>query len=226
MAGDDDHRLRLRGQRLLGGDPHQRLAADLGEQLVRPAHAGRAAGGEDDRGDAAVVLGRGSSRGCGRVTISISSPPTPMPVMSSRATGSRRAAASAPSRSRFPSASARSPARRAPARRRALPISSRLPGSTGMPKCSIAPPSALDRRRDDVAPVGDGGGAEHDHQLGAVARAVPRSPSASAACSCGTRRSAMIAAPAGASRSAVTCSVLSTTFGASPAAASRRRRPS
>ena len=35
-----------------------------------------------------------------------------------------------------------------------------------MPKCSISPPTRLDRRRDDVAPVGDGGSAEHDHQLG------------------------------------------------------------
>ena len=31
--------------------------------------------------------GIGSARGCGRVTISISSPPTPMPVMSERVTG-------------------------------------------------------------------------------------------------------------------------------------------
>ena len=48
MAGDDDHRPGARGERLLGGDAHQRPAADLGQQLVRPAHAGRAAGGEDD----------------------------------------------------------------------------------------------------------------------------------------------------------------------------------
>ena len=39
---------------------------------------------------------------------------------------------------------------------------------------------------------------------------------ASAACSCGTRRSAMIDAPAGASRSMVTLSVFSTTLAASP----------
>ena len=39
---------------------------------------------------------------------------------------------------------------------------------------------------------------------------------ASAASSCGTRRSAMMVAPAGASRSAVTRRVFSTTFGASP----------
>ena len=58
MAGDDDHRLGARGERLLGGDAHQRLAADLCQQLVRPAHAGRAAGGEHQRRDALALLRR------------------------------------------------------------------------------------------------------------------------------------------------------------------------
>ena len=57
MAGHHDHRLGARRQRLLGGDAHQRLAADLGQQLVRPAHAGGAAGGEHDGGDAVLVGG-------------------------------------------------------------------------------------------------------------------------------------------------------------------------
>ena len=51
-------------------------------------------------------------------------------------------AASAPSRSRSPSGCARSRARRAPDVRQPMPINSRLPGSTGMPKCSIWPPIA------------------------------------------------------------------------------------
>ena len=54
MAGHDDDRPRPRGERLLDRDAHQRLAADLGQELVRSAHAGRAAGGEHDRGDAAA----------------------------------------------------------------------------------------------------------------------------------------------------------------------------
>jgi hypothetical protein len=53
-------------------DAHQRPAADLGQQLVRAAHAARAAGGEHERGDIAA-RGTGFARGCGRVTISISS---------------------------------------------------------------------------------------------------------------------------------------------------------
>ena len=88
MAGDHDHRPRLRGERLLDGDANERAAADLGQELVRAAHAGRAAGGEHDRRNAGGTGCSGSSRGCGRVTISMSSPPTPMPVMSSRGTGS------------------------------------------------------------------------------------------------------------------------------------------
>ena len=34
-----------------------------------------------------------------------------------------------------------------------------------MPKCSMAPPILGDRRRNHVAPVGDRGSAEHDHQF-------------------------------------------------------------
>ena len=128
----------------------------------------------------------------------------------------RRAAASAPSRSRSPWASARSPARRAPAARAPSPISSRLPGSTGMPKCSMRPPTASTRGRNDVAAVGDRRGAEHHDQLGAVASSTSSSALASARCSCGTRRSATMLAPAGASRSSVTCSVFSITLSARP----------
>ena len=134
---------RLRGQRLLGGDAHQRLAADLGQQLVRPAHAGRAPGGEDDRGDIALPCsGAGSARGCGRVTISISSPPTPMPVMSSRVTGRPASSRISTQSKPFSFGERAQPGAPSTGTPPALPISSRLPGSTGMPKCSIAPPIA------------------------------------------------------------------------------------
>ncbi len=97
----------------------------------------------------------------------------------------------------------------------ALPISSRLPGSTGMPKCSILPPisviaAGITSRRSAIAEAPN-----------TITSSAPRPSSslidaASAASSCGTRRSAMMLAPAGASRSAVTRRVLSITFGASP----------
>ena len=48
-------------------------------------------------------------------------------------------------------------------RSRALPTSIRLPGSTGMPKCSMRPPDRLERGGNDVTPIGNGRGAEHDH---------------------------------------------------------------
>ena len=54
----------------------------------------------------------------------------------------RRAGGSAPSRIRSRPASARSPARRAPGVPSSSPRSSRLPGSTGMPKCRTRPPAA------------------------------------------------------------------------------------
>ena len=88
VAGHHDHRPGARRQRLLGRDAHQRPCRDLGQELVRSAHAGRAAGGEHDRGDAPRCRPPAPSRGCGRVTISISRPPTPMPVMASRGTSS------------------------------------------------------------------------------------------------------------------------------------------
>ena len=97
----------------------------------------------------------------------------------------------------------------------ALPISSRLPGSTGMPKCSMAPPmpeiaAGITSRRSAIADAPN-----------TITSSAPRPSNSliaafSAVSSCGTRRSAMMVAPAGASRSAVTRKVFSTTFGASP----------
>ena len=56
MPGDDDHRPRPRGEHRVDHDADQRLAADLGQQFVRPAHAARAAGGEHDGGDGAAFF--------------------------------------------------------------------------------------------------------------------------------------------------------------------------
>ena len=39
-----------------------------------------------------------------------------------------------------------------------------------MPKCSMRPADRVDRGRDHVAPVGDRGCAEHDHEFGALAQ--------------------------------------------------------
>ena len=98
---------------------------------------------------------------------------------------------------------------------RACPISIRLPGSTGMPKCSIRPPTAstaagITSRRSAMAE------APNTTTSSAPSFSTSSIALASAPCSCGTRRSATIVAPAGASRSSVTRSVLSTTLAASP----------
>ena len=74
-----------------------------------------------------------------------------------------------------------------------------------MPKCSMAPPMLLHRRRNHITPVGDRGGAEYDDKLRTKIEQLPQSPKPTPASSCGTRRSAMIVPhPAGASLSAVT----------------------
>ncbi len=151
------------------------------------------------------------SRGCGRVTISISRPPTPRPVMSSRGTGR-------PARSRISTQSKpfsfglrAQPGAPSTGRPPAAPIINRLPGSTGMPKCSMRPPIAssaagITSRRSAIA--------EAPNTMASSAPALSTSSSAraSAARSCGTRRSATIVAPAGASRSAVIFSVFSITL--------------
>ncbi len=84
-----------------------------------------------------------------------------------------------------------------------------------MPKCSITPPTVsiaagITSRRSAIA--------EAPNTITSSAPSPSSSVIAAASFlrSCGTRRSAMMVAPAGASRSAVTRSVLSTTFGESP----------
>ena len=135
-------------------------------------------------------------RGCGRVTISISRPPTPMPVSSARVTFS-------PARSRistqskpFSTGERAQPGAPSTGTPPALPISSRLPGSTGMPKCSMAPPisviaAGMTSRRSAIAEAPN-----------TITSSAPRPSNslidaARSASSCGTRRSAMMLAPAG-----------------------------
>ena len=84
-----------------------------------------------------------------------------------------------------------------------------------MPKCSMRPPIAstaagITSRRSAIAE------APNTTTISAPALSTSSSALASALVSCGTRRSATIVAPAGASRSAVTFRVFSITLSASP----------
>ena len=83
-----------------------------------PSHAGAAPG----------------TRGCGRVTISIKSPPTPKPTMSDRATSSPASIRISTQSNPFSTGERAQPGAPSTGRPPARPISSRLPGSTGMPK--------------------------------------------------------------------------------------------
>ena len=146
--------------RLLGDDPHHRLAIDSDQQLVDRAHPARPPGGEDDRGDwcAAGRPATGPHGGAGarlraRRDFAQKSADT-HPVSTASSPGARPGAAAAPSRSRLTGERAQ-PGRPSTGTPPARPINSRLPGSTGMPKWSMAPPQADDRRRNHVAPVED-----------------------------------------------------------------------
>ena len=107
------------------------------------------------------------------------------------------------------------------------PMRSRLPGSTGMPKCSTRPPAAsiaagITSRRSAMAEAPK-----------TTINSASDAPSATSSCvsapaSCGTRASRTMAASAGASRSPSTSSVFLTTEGLSPGSsvettATRRR---
>ena len=136
--------------------------------------------------------GAGSARGCGRVTISISSPPTPMPVMSSRDTG-RPASSRINTQSKpfsfgeraqpgAPSTGCPSPARSAsdcrdrPACRNARCVP---------PTASTA--AGITSRRSAIAD------APNTTTSSAPAFSTSSIAFATRACSCGTRRSATIA---------------------------------
>ena len=112
----------------------------------------------------------GSPRGCGRVTISISKPPTPMPVMSSRVTGMPASNRISTQSNPFSFGERAQPG--APSKVFPLELSDQdeIAGIDRHAEMLDAPARRLDRGRDHVAPVGDGRRAEHDHKLGAVAQ--------------------------------------------------------
>ena len=99
----------------------------------------------------------------------LSSPPTPMAAISAapdRQPGQRPATARSRSRSAW--ASGRSRAGRSRSRPSKVPHSSRLPGSTGMPeRVDRGRPPVRCAAGHDVAPVGDGAGAEDQDGIGA-----------------------------------------------------------
>ena len=202
--------------RRLGGAPHQRPAVEQRQQLVGAAHAARAAGRQHDRVDARRAhCGARLSRGCGRVGISISSPPTPMPAMSASVT-------SMPAISRSSTQS--------------KPFSLGLRAQPGAPSTGLPSISAdhdqiagidrhagaddlaagrSDRRRDDVVGIAHRRRAEHHHHVVVARRATsaPRRPPPRRAA---VRRSAVTRLPERASRASVTLTVLASTLSLTP----------
>ena len=186
-------------ERRLDRVAHQRLAADpLPAACCEPIREDRPAASTmaPIRGScgASTAARRAAAAGSGS---RLSSPPTPMAAISARPTG--KPASDPPQHEveavQLGRARAAGQADHGP-RRSASPVSSRLPGSTGMPKASMVPPAGFDRGRDHVAAVGDGAGAEDQDGIGARLR--PRAmAAASAPVSCATRRSKTIVEPSG-----------------------------
>ena len=139
-----------------------------------------------------------------------------MPVMASRGTSSPASKRISTQSNPFSLGERAQPGAPSTGRPRASRQQQQIAGIDRHAEMLDPPADRLDRGRDHVAPVGDGGSAEHDDELGALAqhlfeRLRERAPARAA-----TRRSATIVAPAGASRSAVTCRVFSITLSASP----------
>ena len=148
VAEHDHDRRRARGEGGLDHVPDHGLAADRQEQLVGAAHAARLAGGEHQRRHLAGGCLGGRRLRLARLRpegISISSPPTPMRMMS-RPVTSMPAASRCRTQSKPLSLGERqqpgSPRTgRSPSRAR----SSRLPGSTGMPNARSCRPRPRSR---------------------------------------------------------------------------------
>ena len=167
MPRHHDHRPGARGQRLLGRDADERPAADLGQKLVRPAHAGRAAGGEDDGCDPLRLLRLGLGA---RLRPRHDFHQQPADAKAGDVLARHRQAREQPHQDPVEAVFLR----RARAAGRAehrlaarLPDQHQIAGIDRHAEMLDLAADRLDRRRDHVAAVGDGGSAEHHDQLGA-----------------------------------------------------------
>ena len=149
-----------------------------------------------------------ASRGCGRLGISISRPPTPMPMMSARVTAMPAAIRCNTQSKPFGLGERQQPGRPSTTRPSRCASSRRLPGSTGMPKCSTTPPAA------SIA-AGSTSARSVIAEAPAISNTSPsllRIRSASAAVSCRQRASLTSRPPLAATRAAVIATVLSSTL--------------
>ncbi len=138
----------LRGKRRLHGMHDQRLPLGLGQHLVGAAHARRAAGREHQHGDARrLPAGPPPRRRCRRAAAGgwrsrPSSPPAPMRTISARPTGRPAASRSSTMSKPLYLGDLAQPGRPSTGLPSSSPVSSRLPGSTGMPKWMTSPPAS------------------------------------------------------------------------------------
>ena len=166
VSNHHDDGIGPRSQRLLDCDPDQGPAADLGQELVGSAHAGRTAGGEHDRGDPAGHVG---NRFLARLR-----PGHDLHQKAADAHPGDRLARHLEARQQsrehpietifLGRAGATRGAQNRPATGAA--DQQQIAGIDRHPKMLDAPADRLHCGRNHVAAVGDCGGAEHDHQFG------------------------------------------------------------
>lgn len=168
-------------------------------------------------GPDAAPRGRGDAvcRGKGRDGISASRPPAPMRTISARPNGSPAATRCSTQSKPFSLGERAHPGRPITGLPPSSPISSRLPGSTGMPKCSTTPPAApialgMTSRRSTTAEA-------PRTSIRSAPRAMPAvRASATWTASCSTTRSEISSPPTLARRARVTSTVCASTLGLVP----------
>ena len=167
MAGDDDHRARARGERLFGDDANERPSADFRQELVGSAHAARLAGGEHQGGDVARRVQRLIARLRPRHDLHQQAADAHAGDVLARHRQAGEKPHQHPVEAVFLRAAgaARRAQHRMPGR---IADEQKIAGIDRHAEMLDAAADRFKRRRDHVAPVGDGGGAEHHDELGAL----------------------------------------------------------
>ena len=215
MPGDDDDGIGLRGERLLRDPADQRLAVEARQELVRPAHAARLAGGEDDRGDARARRRDRLARLRARHDLHQKTADAHAGdvLLLHRKSGEQAIQHPVESVLRRRACAARRAEHRAAVE---LAEEKQIAGIDRHAEMPDPAAGRLDRGGDNVGLVGDRRRAEGDQQVRPLAAQLARAPAARCAASCGTRISSSRVAPAGFSRSSRMRRVLSITDGFRP----------
>ena len=166
MSGHHGHAGYFGGQHVLGYDPQHRLAAEFGQQLVGTAHPGRAPGRKNDRGDIAIAFRAWLARLRPGHDLHQQSADAHAGEIRARHLEAREQAHQHPVK---PVLHRRARAAGRAQHRHASGIADQqqIAGIDRHAEMLDLAADLFERRRNHVAPVGDRGCSEHDHQFGA-----------------------------------------------------------